>query len=205
MSIQATPEMIAAFNEAFRAVRNDSVTYEDALKLGIEAALSAVPQPVDELEIWHCPVCRIEKAISGDCDLCAMPMRKGEMVPLTDTTSASQIKALQQDYIDLHNKHEALKAEMGARTAPAECIAIGSLSREAGSERIVLDPIGDPHIKDGMIVYTAPGALMAEVERLKADLGVANEQLRQVSVQPFINSKLAKRIDEFLATQEQQP
>ena len=56
-----------------------------------------------------------------------------------------------------------------ARTAPAEGIAIGSLSREAGSERIVLDPIGDPHIKDGMVVYTAPDALQAEVERLRAD------------------------------------
>jgi len=61
------------------------------------------------------------------------------------------------------------------RTAPAEGIAIGSLSREVGSERIVLDPIGDPHIKDGMVVYTAPDALQAEVGRLTECLKRAND------------------------------
>lgn len=54
-----------------------------------------------------------------------------------------------------------------ARTATDEGIGIGSLSREPGSERIVLDPIGDPHIKDGMIVYTAPDALQAEASKNK--------------------------------------
>jgi hypothetical protein len=179
MSIQATSEMIAAFNEAFRAVRNDSVTYEDALKLGIEAALSAAPQP------------ELGPAGSADRYFFECGVEQGK-------------KWIQQDYIDLHNKHEALKAEG---------IAIGSLSREAGSERIVLDPIGDPHIKDGMIVYTAPDALKAEVERLKQFETALNEWMDKSEwITPLIKPRhLGKHRADVMrelyeeAKQEQQP
>jgi hypothetical protein len=107
MSIQATSEMIAAFNEAFRAVRNDSVTYEDALKLGIEAALSAVPQPVDEPVAWIIDwpdEPELGHYFSEAPDAIGGRSRPLYMQPLKMTE-------LQQDYIDLHNKHEALKAE----------------------------------------------------------------------------------------------
>lgn len=88
---------------------------------------------------------------------------------------SEQKKVCECGDVDCLKGSQSFTEASAARAAPAEGIAIGSLSREAGSERIVLDPIGDPHIKDGMVVYTAPAALQAEVERLKEE---AEETLR---------------------------
>jgi hypothetical protein len=150
-------------------VEHDWPEYEPVWRM-IESRMTgdAAPQPMDEsvavvkrfhVDQWYAP-----DGVGGT---------KTSVEVLKDLPDGTKlythpvnVEELQQDYIDLHNKHEALNAEG---------IAIGSLSRETSSERIVLDPIGDPHIKDGMVVYTAPDALKAEVERLKAQLDVTQK------------------------------
>ncbi|SER37841.1 MULTISPECIES: hypothetical protein [Pseudomonas] len=63
--------------------------------------------------------------------------------------------------------------EMPAENPDGPLIAaIGTARREPGTERIVIDPIGDPHIKDGMLVYASGretvSNVLKELERLQS-------------------------------------
>lgn len=69
---------------------------------------------------------------------------------------------------------------------------IGRLMRDK-NERIVIVPIGDPHITDGMLVYTHSDA--GEVERMRAELAESENLRDQAIVESVNNLDLATNLD----------